>query len=205
MRKVLAAWAMVGGAAAGAGQFDMAAVARWQAATVVHYQVSGAYHDTTPLAPGSAHGFVDVTDRVTLEFDWNVRGNAAVGEVRFTNAPSQVLSASSGTSGCPPPSVKGPYEHLEVTSIAAHPSGLALKGTRSYPAAGISSESPATCAQQAVAATRENVTEILAVASPMLLVMPSGANPNLSVAADKKSFTLKVHGWNWTFTPTIVK
>ena len=202
-------WAIVVGAgvASTAAQFDMAAIQKWQAAKVVHYQVTGNYHASTPLAPKAAgYGEVEVTDQVTLEFDWDIRGNATVGvPPRFTNGPSKVIKASSAKTNCPPPTVNGTYEHMEVSAVVPHPSGLELKGMRSYPAAGISSEWPATCKQQSFPAKQENVTEILAVVSPMMLVMPSGANPNLSVANDRKSFTVKVQGWNWTFTPTIVK
>jgi hypothetical protein len=148
---------------------------------------------------------VDVTDRVTLEFDWDVRANAVIGQPRFVNSASQVAGASSVQGTCPPPTVEGTYEHLDVTAVAPHAAGLALTGARSYPAAGISSEAPATCEQKQVAAEEERVTELVTVASPMMLVMPSGANPNLSVAADRKSFTLEVKGWSWTYTPSIVK
>lgn len=205
---------VVGGLLAGvcavhaAAQFDMAAIQKWGAAKVVHYQIVGAYHAQTPLAPGkmAPHALIEVTDRVTVEFDWDVRASALVGEARVTNAPSQVLSANSGMAKeCPPPSVKGPYEHIDVTAVVPGPAGLALKGTRSYPAAGISSEAPASCAQQQVAASKAEVSEVLAVTSPMLALMPNGANPNLAVAPDKKSYTLKVQGWNWTYTPSIVK
>lgn len=189
-------------------QFDLAAIQKWGAAKVVHYQIVGAYHAQTPLAPGkmAAHANIEVTDRVTVEFDWDVRASALVGEARFTNAPSKILSANPGMDKeCPPPAVKGPYEHIDVTAVVPGPAGLALKGTRSYPAAGISSEAPASCAQQPVAASKAEVSEVLAVTSPMLALMPNGANPNLTVAADRKSFTLKVQGWNWTYTPSIVK
>jgi hypothetical protein len=210
MRKLLVVWGLVVGALTvhTAAQFDMAAIQKWGAAKVVHYQVVGAYHAQTPLAPGrmSAYAAIEVTDRVTVEFDWDVKANAVVGDARFTNGPSKVLSANSGLAKeCPPPSVKGTYEHIDVTSVAAGPSLLTLKGTRSYPAAGISSQSPATCAQQSVAAATVEASEALVVSSPMLALMPNGANPNMTVAPDKKSYTLKVQGWNWTYTPSIVK
>jgi hypothetical protein len=59
--------------------------------------------------------------------------------------------------------------------------------------------------QRHVRTEQERVTELVTVAAPMMLVMPSGANPNLSVAADRKPFTLKAKNWNWIYTPTIVK
>jgi hypothetical protein len=211
MRILLVVWGLVVGVLSmhvAAQQFDMAAIQKWGQAKVVHYSIVGAYHAQTPLAPGKVSGYasIEVTDRVTVEFDWDVRANAVVGEAHFTNAPSKILSANPGfAKECGPPAVNGPYEHIDVTSIVPGPAGLAVKGTRSYPAAGISSQSPATCKHQPVAASKAEVSEVLAVTSPMMVLMPNGANPNLTVAADKKSYTMKVQGWNWTYTPSIVK
>jgi hypothetical protein len=206
MANAAMAWLMLV-AAVSAAQFDMAAVAKWQAAKVVHYQITGTFRGTTPLQTGVASSYaeIEVIDKVTLELDWDNRGSAVVGEARFTNAPSQVVKASSAKAECPPPRVKGAYEHLEVASAGPYSGGIELKGTRSYPAADISSEWPSTCATKPVAAGQEAVTEYVAVPSPMLLVMPAGANPNLTVSADKKSFTIKGNTWSWTYTPTIVK
>lgn len=80
MRKLLVGWGLVVTAltAQVAAQFDMAAIQKWGAAKVVHYQIAGAYHAQTSLALGkmAAHAFIDVTDSVTVEFDWDVRANA---------------------------------------------------------------------------------------------------------------------------------
>jgi hypothetical protein len=152
-----------------------------------------------------SYGLVEASDRVTLDFDFDVKTNAILGKPAFTNAPSQVISANSGHAECPPPALKGTYEHFDVTAIEQQRDTLTLKGTRSYPAAGISADWPATCKQKAYAPSKTEVSEVIAVTSPMLLLMPSGANPNLVVSADKKSFTLKNQGWSWTYTPSIVK
>lgn len=210
MRKLLVVWCLVvaGAVVDIAAQFDMAAIQKWQAVKVVHYQVVGVFRAATPVSAGSgasSYGFVEASDRVTLDFDWDVKSNAIVGKAAFTNAPSQVISANSGSAECPPPAVKGTYEHFELTAIEPQRDTLALKGTRSYPAAGISAEWPATCKQRMYQPSKAEVTEVIAVTSPMLLLMPSGANPNLVVSADKKSFTIKHKGWSWTYTPSIVK
>src|SRR6185295_522239 len=102
MRKLLVAWGLVvaGAVVNTAAQFDMAAIQKWQAAKVVHYSVVGTFRAATPLA-GESGGTI----------------YALVGKPAFTNAPSQVISANSGTAECPPPAVKGPYEHFELTAI----------------------------------------------------------------------------------------
>lgn len=87
MRQLLGVWALVVCVpTTQAAQFDTAAIQKWGNAKVVHYQIVGAYHAQTPLAPGkmSAYGSIEVTDTVTLEFDWDVRANAVVGEAQFT-------------------------------------------------------------------------------------------------------------------------
>lgn len=210
MRILLVVWGLVVTCAVmnTAAQFDMAAIMKWKDAKVVHYQIVGLFRASTPVGPvqkTGGYGLVEATDRVVVEFDWDVRANAVVGQAKFTNEPSKVVSASSGKAACPPPAIKGAYEHLEVTAVVPGPGGLSLKGTRSYPAAGVSSEWPATCAQRSIAASTEQVSEVLAVTSPILALMPNGANPNLVVAPDNKSYTLKVQGWNWTYTPSIVR
>jgi hypothetical protein len=193
------------GVTVSAQQLDMAAVAKWSAAKVVHYRITGTYKGTTPVAPRAVYGAVEVTDRITLEVDWDIRANAVIGTPRFTNAPSTVARTTPGKADCPPPTIEGAYEHLEVTAAVAHPAGLELKGTRAYPTADIPSEWPASCTTKRALATREDVTEVVAIPSPMLLVTPGGVNRNLTVAADRKSFTLKGRTWSWTYTPTLVK
>jgi hypothetical protein len=118
-----------------------------------------------------------------------------------------VAGTTPGKAECPPPTIEGSYEHFEVTAVVPNPAGLELKGARSYPIANLPSDWPATCAPKRVAAAQEAVTEIVPVPSPMLLVMPAGAspNPNLTVAADRKSFTMKGQAWSWTYTPTLVR
>jgi hypothetical protein len=67
-------------------------------------------HDTLARGTPGGYAVVEVTDRVTLEFDWDVRANAVIGQPRFTNAASQVTSAASVQGTCPPPTIKGTYE-----------------------------------------------------------------------------------------------
>jgi hypothetical protein len=201
-RNVVVAWVALAGAAS-AAQFDMAAIARWKDAKVVHYRIVGTFQGTTPIAPDVPYGTVDATDRVTVELDWDVRASKAVGEPKVTNVATQVAKAASALATCPPPAITGSYEHFDAAATAPHPAGVELKGTRSFPAARLSSDT--TCEAKAVPARSDAVSEIVTVVSPMMLVMPAGANPNLSVAADRKSFTITNKGWSWTYTPSVVQ
>jgi hypothetical protein len=149
---------------------------------------------------------VKAKDQYTVDLDWDVRGNALVGAPKYTNSPTTDVAATPGHADtCAPPTLAGPYEQFDATSIAPHPSGVELKGVRRMPSARVPNQYPSTCSPQTVPGKDEDVSEVVAVMSPMMLVMPAGANPNLSVAADRKSFTIKNKGWSYTYTPTIVK
>jgi hypothetical protein len=193
-------------AAATAGQIDMAAMAKWQNAKVVHYRIVASFDGAAPLPGSHGYGEVKVKDQVTIDLDWDVSGNAVVGTPTYTDTPTTVIGTTPGlATKCAPPTLGGVYEHFQASSIGLHPSGVELKGTRRVPAAQVPSQWPSSCAPQAVPASQEAVSEIVAVMSPMMLVMPNGANPNLVVAADRKSFAIRNKGWTWTYTPTIVK
>jgi hypothetical protein len=97
-------------AAAGGGQFDMAAIAKWNAVRIVHYQITGTFKGQAHISPKSEYGLLEVTDTISLELDWDIRASAAVGPVKFTNATTQVAKTSSGRADCPPPKVAGGYE-----------------------------------------------------------------------------------------------
>jgi hypothetical protein len=197
------AWVVVGGGAT--AQFDTAAMAKWQNANVVHYRIVASFDGTVahPKRGGTAE--IVATDRVTVDLDWDVRTSAVVGTPTFTDAASVVARTTPGAAKCPPPALAGTFEHFSVASIGLHPSGVELKGARKFPAAQVPYEWPSTCATRTLPAFDEPVTEVVALMSPMMLVMPNGANPNLVIAADRKSFSIKNKGWTWTYTPTIVK
>jgi hypothetical protein len=201
-------YAVVGAVLAGAvptAQFDMAAIQKWNAARIVHYEVTGVYRATVRVAKLTVDADAEAQDRVTLSFDCDLRGSKPVSPIKFTNTATTLSKVSSGKAQCPPPALKGAYEHFDVVSVAENPAGIEMKGTRSFPASDVSPEWPTTCATKPSPAAQAQASEIMAVVSPMMLVMPSGANPNMTVAADKKSYTVKAAGgWSWTYTPTVV-
>jgi hypothetical protein len=88
MVEAAAAWVML---AMAAGQFEMAAIAKWNAARVVHYQITGTFKGNVPIAPASnsIYGVVEVSDsmptartnyRRWVNFSWGVveAGGASV-------------------------------------------------------------------------------------------------------------------------------
>lgn len=196
-------WVVVGAGAA--AQFDMAAVAKWQNAKVVHYRIVGTFDGAVPHPKSGGTVEIVATDRLTIDLDWDVHGSAVVGTPTFTDGASTVVRTTPGVAKCTPPALSGTFEHFSVASIGLHPSGVELKGVRRFPPTQAPYEWPSTCAARTLPAFDDPVTEVVAMMSPMMLVMPNGANPNLVVAADRKSFALKNKGWTWTYTPTIVK
>lgn len=202
MIRVVALW-LVLAAVASAGQFDMAALQKWQAARIVHYSVRGAFEGSSPLA-STPYATVEVKDTVAVEFDWDVRAQALVGAARVTNAPTTVVTATSGLAKCPPPAMQGTFEYFDAAAASRAPGGLELKGTRSFPAAKVSSEWPASCEPKPVPAHQDAVTVPLAVVPAMMLVMPAG-DPRMTVSPDRTSFTIRTNDWAWTYTPSVVK
>lgn len=189
-----------------AEQFDMAAIQKWGAARVVHYEITGAYKALTALAPGNVEGLIDVTDGVSVSLDWDLRANAVIGQATFKNVTTKLGRLTPGhATECKPPTLDGPFEFYTLVSIGPGPAGVNLTGTRVYPDASVITESPASCKLHSFKASKAEMVVLLPVVSPMLALMPNGVNPNLVVAADQKSFTLKNKEWSWTYVPTIVK
>jgi len=193
-------------AAPAAGQFDMAAIQKWGAARVMHYEITGAYKAATALAPGNVEGDAEVTDGVSVSLDWDMRAQALVGQPTFKNTTTKIGKLSPGhATECKPPTLDGPFEFFTLASIGADPAGVRLKGTRVYPDASVITESPASCRLHPFKASQAEMTVLMPVVSPMLALMPNGTNPNLVAAADQKSFTLKNKEWSWTYVPSVVK
>jgi hypothetical protein len=179
-------------------------VARWSAATVVRYHVVGDYADTTVIAYRERAGQAIVADRVVLDFDWDVKAQRLVGKATVENAASTVTGLRNTHVSCPAPVPAGSYEHLTVASIAGSGAALELKGTRAFPAIAVVAGCQGVQEPKKVAAWEQEVVERLTVPSPLMLAAPAGTDPNLTVSADRTSFTLKAGPWTWTFTPTLV-
>ena len=51
---------------------------------------------------------------------------------------------------------------------------------------------------------RLKVVALALSGSALMLAAPAHSVPNLTVSADKGSFTIKSDAWTWTYTPTLV-
>jgi len=195
--------------ATGAQQgFDMAAIQKWQAAKVVHFKISGVFKGTTGIARGNDAQYAEgvVSDGFTVDVDLEMRHQQMVGPAKFTNTRTTVTGvASPGMVKCPPPTPQGEFEYFEIAKVVNGQSAVELQGTRTFPAIAVSNQWPASCAQRTVAGGTDPVTVTLAVPSPVMLALPTNADPKFAITPDRKSFVLKAEDWTWTYTPTIVQ
>jgi hypothetical protein len=180
------------------------AIARWTAAKVVHYRMVGVYDGPAVIAYREPAGQATVTDRVEIELDWDLKAGAIVGEPKIVNAAAEVRELRNTHASCPAPAPNGPYDHFDLKTLAAAGGALELKGTRSFPSIKVVSGCQGVQEPRTVAAWEQEVVERLVVPSPLMLAAPAGSDGNLTVSADKTSFTIAGGAWTWTYTPTIV-
>jgi len=179
-------------------------IARWTAAKVVHYHMVGVYDGPAVIAYREPAGQATVSDRVEIDLDWDVKANAIVGEPKIVNAASEVRELRNTHSSCPPPTPDGPYDHFDVKTITASGGALELKGTRSFPSIRVVSGCQGVQEPRTVRPWEQDVVERMVVPSPLMLAAPAHSVPNLTVSADKASFTITGGAWAWTYTPTVV-
>lgn len=184
---------------------DAAMIARWAKASVVHYRMVGVYEGATVIADREPAGTATVTDRVEIELDWDLKAGALSGTATFVNAPSATRELRNIDPSCPAPVPDGAYEHLTVAGVSGVNGSLELSGTRSFPSVRVVAGCLAVQEPKTVRAWLQDVVERVVMPSPMLLLAPAGSDPNLTVSADRTSFTVRSGAWTWTFTPTLAR
>ncbi len=184
---------------------DMAVAQKWASAKTIKYRVEGVHKARVPVVFGDYEGKGDVTDRVTVEFTWDVRKRKVEGPVTVTDASSEIANLKSDGTNCPPPQLKAAYEHFQSASNGMVGHLIEIKGTRTYPAASVSNY-PASCSMRAVAGGKQSVVlHVGTGVEPQVLAMPNMPGSPVTISADRKSFTMKgAENWMWTYTPTLV-
>ena len=192
--------------AAQSAAMDMAVVKKWSAAKVVRYRVEGVLKGRESVVRNDRGARGDVVDRVTVEFSWDVKSRRIIEPVTVTDAKSEVGNLKSDGTNCPPPQLKGEYEHFQSVSHSMSSSDqIQIKGTRTYPPGSVSNY-PASCSMRAVPGAREEVIVWVAGVAPEALGMPVNPKGPVAVSADRKSFSVKgASNWVWTYTPTLVQ
>ena len=186
---------------------DMEAIQKWSNATVVHYEVVGVINDKhVQIPPKDADLYGDVTDRVTLSFDWDRTKHALVGTVAFTNQAATVTNLVAIEKGCPVGSLKGPYEHFDIVEAKASktsPGTIELVGKRVHPDTMVTQACGSKPTPFSGGVTPQ--TEYIAPLDPIMLVLGASQVKTLKVSADGKSLIMTAlnNNWTWTFTPSV--
>jgi hypothetical protein len=192
--------------AAQSGGMDMAVAQKWSAAKVVKYRVEGVLKGRESVVRNDRGARGDVVDRVTVEFSWDTKTRRIIEPVTVTDAKSEVGNLKSDGTNCGPPQLKGDYEHFQTVSHSLLSGDQVLiKGTRIYPAAKVSNY-PASCSMRDVSGGKEEEILMVGGAGAEILGMPNVPGGPVTIAADRKSFSMKGTGnWVWTYTPTLVR
>ena len=190
----------------GGADMDMAVVQKWESAKVVKYRVEGVHNGREAVVYGDYEGKADVIDRITLEFSWDTRKRKIIEPVTVTDAKSELANIKSDGTNCPPPQLKGEYEHFQsVSHSMVSGDQVQVKGTRTYPPASVSNY-PASCSMRAIPGKKEEALLWVGGVGPEVLGMPNMPGGPVTISADRKSFSMKGAGnWVWTFTPTLVQ
>ena len=188
-------------------QIDPAAIAKWEQATIIHYEMVGEVNDPhVQIPPTDADLYADVYDRVTLSFDWDKSKNQFVGAPRFQNHAGRVSNITGMGEGCPTGTVNGPYEHFDVVEVKLMDGGaVELVGKRIRPETSVAESCGS--GRRSYPGAEEPHTEYTAVPDPSMLafagMLPAGSP--ITVTADGKSLVMKAqnNNWVWTSTPTL--
>lgn len=188
------------------GGMDMAVAEKWGSAKIVKYHVEGVHNARTAVVLGDYEGKADVLDRITVEFTWDNKKGKIVGPATVTDGKSELKNIKSDDTNCPPPQLSGEYEHFQsVSTSIVGGDRIHITGTRTYPAAKVSNY-PASCSMRTIPGGKEEVLLSVTGADPAGLAMPITAGGPITVAADRKSFSIKgAENWVWTYTPTLVQ
>jgi hypothetical protein len=158
------------------------------------------------IPPVDADLYADVTDRVTLSFDWNRKKNIFVGVPKFQNLPGTATNLSGMELRCKGGKINGPYEHFDIVSIRQTAPGEAveLTGKRVHPETLVAES----CGTK-LRAYKGGVTPgsvYIAPPDPQMLAMAAmlPANSPIKATPDGKSIvmTAQNNNWVWTYTPT---
>ena len=188
------------------GGMDMEVAQKWAAAKVVKYRVEGLHKARASVVFGDHEGKADVTDRMTVEFSWDMRTRKIIGPVTVKDGKTEISNIKSDGTNCPPPQLKGEYEHFQsVSNSMISGDQIQIKGIRTFPQASVS-QYPASCSMVSVKGGKEEVVQFVGGADPQGLAMPIVPGGPVAIAADRKSFSIKgASNWVWTYTPTLVQ
>ncbi len=192
---------------AAAQPFDAAAETKWSKVEIVHFEVVGEITDKhVQIPPVDADLYADVTDRVTLSFDWNRKKNIFVGTPKFKNHAGTASNLFGMEKGCPTGKINGPYEHFDIVQIkqSAPAQAVELVGKRIHPETMVAESCGSHLRTYKGGVTPESV--YIGPPDPQMFAMAKMLPPNspIKVSADGKSIIMTAlnNNWVWTYTPT---
>ena len=168
-------------------------------------RAEGVHNGREAVVYGDYEGKADVFDRITVEFTWDCKKGKVVGPVTVTDGKTELKNIRSDGTNCPPPQLKGEYEHFQTASHSVNGDQILIKGIRIYPPASVSNY-PGSCSMRSIPGGREDALLGMGGADPSGLGGPIVPGGPVVIAADRKSFSMKAAGnWVWTLTPTLVQ
>ncbi|OFX01294.1 MAG: hypothetical protein A3E78_10800 [Alphaproteobacteria bacterium RIFCSPHIGHO2_12_FULL_63_12] len=207
MKRIFAATvAVLSCAPASAQTFDDAAMKKWGAAKIIHFEVVGVLSDKhVQIPPTDADLYADVVEKVTLSFDWDKDKGQFAGAPNIANYPATVSNLMGMEKGCPTGEINGAYEHFDVVSATPDGHGaIELKAKRKHPETMVAESCGAGRRKYAGAVTDQST--FIAPPDPMMFAYRSMMPKDGPVAfsADGKSMIMKAlnNNWVWTYTPT---
>lgn len=202
----LAALSALAAQSASAQGYDAAAMAKWSAVRVIHFEAVGTIADKHVQVPTDGDLYVDVTDKVTLSFDWDKGKRDFQNTPTFQNYPGKVERIEGMAPECPTGALKGAYEHFDIVSVKADGNGaIELVGKRIRPA----SEVAQACGSRLTPFPGGETprTEYIAPPDPTMLALKGmmPADGPVTISPDGNSLIMKAlnNNWVWTFTPTV--
>lgn len=192
---------------------DMAAMQKWSAAKIIHYEVVGEITlKGLQIPPTDADLYADVTDRVKLSFDWDKQKGVLVGTPVFTNESAKVgnvVGMDKGQPGkrqCPTGKINGAFEYFDITAVRQPKprEALELMGKRIHPET-LVAEACSNALKTYKGAVKE-VKEYIFPPDPILLATGGAQGvKTIQITPDGKSIVMSAlnNKWVWTFTPSI--
>jgi hypothetical protein len=166
--------------------------------------MAGVFRGDESVADGESAATATVSDRLVLEFDWDVAAGKILGTPAIENGDSTLKELRNVAPTCPAPELEGVYEHFTAKSVTGTGGPIEVTGTRSYPQAVVTAGCHGVWERRTVKAREVDTTLRLVVPAPMMVAMPPGTNPKVAISDDKASFTMADGPWTWTYTPTVV-
>ncbi len=185
-------------------QGDVAAMDKWLKPKTIFYHVEGAFSGKALISDPNGGAWADVTDRVAIDLEWDLRNGTLVHVLKIANSPTKTTNIRQGEPKCAPPAPMGPYEHWTVVEVANGPSGQPeMKVETTIPDVNV----PQFCTGKPKLWKGRKIVrpEELVVVSPVMLTMPLGSSKDVKVSDDRRSVVTKKGDWTWTFTPSLTK